>query len=88
MTDSFIYQNHKIVIKSGEDFSRSELISRLHQMNIDFNPNEKSKKYYINMYNESIKNNNNKLKIIEKLIGDTKEINYSMNENNTSKFSK
>ena len=85
MTDSFIYQNHKIVIKSGEDFSRSELISRLHQMNIDFNPNEKSKKYYINMYNESIKNNNNKLKIIEKLIGDTKEINYSMNEKNKTK---
>ena len=80
MSDSFIYQNQKIPIIPPENFSKMELKSRLHKMNVAFNPNEKNKKYYINLYNESIQNNNNKLKIIEDLIDDTKKHNNYMNE--------
>ena len=80
MSDYFIYQNHKIQIFPGEDFSKIELIHRLNQMNVELNPNEKSKKYLCKKYNESIKNNNNKMKIIEKLIEDTNNKLNSLNE--------
>ena len=34
--DTFIYSGKKVVIRKGKDFSKNEIKSRLHQMNIDF----------------------------------------------------
>ena len=71
MNDTFFFQNKEIIIIPAENFSKKELQNRLKIMGIDFNLNENSKKYYDNKYNEAVKNNENKLKIIDKLITDT-----------------
>jgi len=72
MTETFNYKNHKLKILNGETFSLNQLKSRLHQMEIPFNINEKHKKsYYSQLYNQAIKNNNNKMKIIDLLISDS-----------------
>ena len=74
MTETFNYKNDILKIKNGEDFSLNELKSRLHRMEIPFNENEKKKKsYYCQLYNQAIKNNNNKMKIINILINDSVE---------------
>ena len=72
MTETFNYKNYKLKILNGETFSLNQLKSRLHQMEIPFNINEKHKKsYYSQLYNQAIKNNNNKMKIIDLLISDS-----------------
>ena len=72
MTETFNYKNYKLKIVNGENFSLNQLKSRLHQMGIPFNENEKKKKsYYSQLYNQSIRNNNNKMKIINLLINDS-----------------
>ena len=59
MTETFNYKNYKLKILNGETFSLNQLKSRLHQMEIPFNINEKHKKsYYSQLYNQAIKNNN------------------------------
>ena len=74
MTETFNYKNYILKIKNGEDFSLNELKSRLHRMEIPFNENEKKKKsHYCQLYNQAIKNNNNKMKIINILINDSVE---------------
>ena len=74
MTETFNYKNHKLKILNGETFSLNQLKSRLHQMEIPFNINEKHKKsYYSQLYNQAIKNNNNKMKIIDLLISDSND---------------
>ena len=74
MTETFNYKNDILKIKNGEDFSLNELKSRLHRMEIPFNENEKKKKsHYCQLYNQAIKNNNNKMKIINILINDSVE---------------
>ena len=47
MIGSFYFENNDILLLPGDNFSKKELISRLHKMEIEFNPNEKLKKYYI-----------------------------------------
>ena len=71
MIGSFYFENNDILLLPGDNFSKKELISRLHKMEIEFNPNEKLKKYYIDKYNQYILDNNLRLKIIDKLIEDT-----------------
>ena len=41
MQGSFIYNNKEILLIPGESFSKNQLKSRLHEMEVDFNNNEK-----------------------------------------------
>ncbi len=79
MTDTFDYNNNKLIILPGNCFNVNELKSRLHSMDTPFDENSKHKKgYYEQLYNEAIKFKENKLKIITSLITDT---NNKMNSN-------
>ena len=79
MTDTFNYNNNKLIILPGNCFNINELKSRLHSMDTPFDENSKHKKgYYEQLYNEALKFNENKLKIITSLITDT---NNKMNSN-------
>ena len=80
--DTFIYSGNKVVIRKGKDFSKNELKSRLHQMNIDFDISKSSKTYFTNLYDEALYNNSNKIKIIDKLKGDTERLGLLTNNQN------
>ena len=80
--DTFIYSGNKVVIRKGKDFSKNELKSRLHQMNIDFDISKSSKTYFTNLYDEALYNNSNKIKIIDKLKGDTERLGLLTNKQN------
>ena len=71
MQGSFIYNNKEILLIPGESFSKNQLKSRLHEMEVDFNNNEKKKQYYVEKYNQNIYNEYYRSKIIDKLIIDT-----------------
>jgi hypothetical protein len=69
---SFIYNNEKFLIIPGSRFSKNELKTRLKIMGIeDITGNNPDKKYYINLYETSLKSNQNKLKILPQLRKDT-----------------
>lgn len=57
-------------IRPGMAFSLRELKSRLHAMDIPMDPNIREKKYYVDLYNKAIKDDNNKDKIIGSLFKD------------------
>ena len=60
-----------VVLLPGKRFSKKELIIRLQQMNVQFEPNSKIKKYYEDLYENAIKYDVNKIKIFDKLFKDT-----------------
>ena len=69
---SFIFNNEKFFIIPGSRFKKSELQARLKIMGIqDINSSNQDKKYFINLYETSLKNNQNKLKILPQLRKDT-----------------
>ena len=80
--DTFIYSGKKVVIRKGKDFSKNEIKSRLHQMNIDFDLSETSKTYFTNLYDEALYNNSNKIKIFDKLKSDTERLGLVTNNQN------
>ncbi len=80
--DTFIYSGKKVVIRKGKDFSKNEIKSRLHQMNIDFDLSENSKTYLTNLYDEALYNNSNKIKIFDKLKSDTERLGILTNNQN------
>ena len=55
-----------IKLKEGKDFTSNELKKRLIKMNIPIESNQ-SKKYYINQYNEAIKDEKKREKIKNEL---------------------
>lgn len=57
-------------IRPGMAFSLRELKSRLHAMDIPMDPNIREKKYYVDLYNKAIKDDNNKDKIFGSLFKD------------------
>ena len=57
-------------IRPGMAFSLRELKSRLHAMDIPMDPNIKEKKYYVDLYNKAIIDDNNKDKIFGSLFKD------------------
>ena len=71
-----------IKLKEGKDFTLNELKKRLIKMNIEIESNL-PKKYYINEYNEAIKNEKNREKIKNELNEDLNlnEINLSHKRN-------
>lgn len=80
--DTFIYSGKKVVIRKGKDFSKNEIKSRLHQMNIDFDLSENSKTYFTNLYDEALYINSNKIKIFDKLKSDTERLGLLTNNQN------
>ena len=80
--DTFIYSGKKVVIRKGKDFSKNEIKSRLHQMNIDFDLSETSKTYFTNLYDEALYINSNKIKIFDKLKSDTERLGLVTNNQN------
>lgn len=67
-------------IVEGENLTRNELKSRLNQMDIVFNPNNQKKIYFVGLYNEAVKNAENREKILEKLKRDTESYNERRNK--------
>jgi hypothetical protein len=73
----FTYNNQSIVLLPGSRFTKNELTSRLHQMNIDTN-NIQNKNTLVNLYESSLQRNENKLKIFDRLRKDTELLNSKL----------
>ena len=74
---SFIYNNEKFIILPGTRFTKKEIMTRLHLMGINWNNNQ-DKLYLCNLYESSLKDNQNKLKIITQLRKDTDNLNIKL----------
>ena len=74
----FIYNNESVIIKPGQEFSSNELKLRLKTMGLDANYFQ-NKSSLIKLYDISVKTDENKIKIINKLMHDT-ELNGYNNE--------
>ena len=72
----FIYNNQSVIIKPGQDCSSNELKLRLKTMGLDAN-NFQNKSSLIKLYDISIKTDENKIKIINKLMHDTEVNDYN-----------
>ena len=82
---SFIYNQESVIIKPGEQFSINELKSRLNQMGIYAN-NIQDKYELKNLYDSSLKNDGNKIKIFDMLKKDTEiYYKYQLLKNNKEK---
>ena len=77
----FIYNNQSVIIKPGQDFSSNELKLRLKTMGLDAN-NFQNKSSLIKLYDISIKTDENKIKIINKLMHDTEVNDYNKPKKN------
>lgn len=82
MNNSMNYQtirmnNESIVIVPGSKFTKNELKSRLHSMDIDANDIQ-DKNSLINLYESTLSNNYNKFKIFKKLREDTEIYNSKL----------
>ena len=60
--------------KDANDLTLNEIKSRLMCMDVDFDPNIKTKSYYIALYNHSVKEGSNRRKISNKLLDDASKI--------------
>ena len=77
----FIYNNESVIIKPGQEFSSNELKLRLKTMGMDANSFQ-NKSSLIKLYDISIKTDENKIKIINKLMHDTEVNDYSKTKKN------
>ena len=75
----FTNNGNSVLLFPGKYFSKKELNSRLHQMDIDYDQTSLLKKYFIDLYDNALKDKNNLLKIIDRLQKDTNQYN---NKNN------
>ena len=83
----FTYNNESLVLLPGRYFTKTVLISRLHQMNIDSNINQ-DKTVLINLYESSLQNNSNKIKIYDILRKDTEILNSKLGQRQSLQASK
>ena len=74
---SFTYNNESFIIIPGSRFTKNELKTRLRLMGVDDN-NSQDKRFLSDLYESSLKNNQNKLKIISQLKKDTDNINAKL----------
>ena len=72
----FIYNNESVIIKPGQEFSSNELKLRLKTMGLDAN-NFQNKSSLIKLYDISVKTDENRIKIINKLMHDTELYGYN-----------
>ena len=74
-----------VLLLPGSRFTKNELNSRLHQMDVQYDQTNQTKKYFINLYENALKYDVNKQKIFEKLLKDT--IYYNNVQNSINKDS-
>ena len=74
---SFTYNNESFLIIPGSRFTKNELKTRLRLMGVDDN-NSQDKTLLADLYESSLKNNENKLKILSQLKKDTDNINAKL----------
>ena len=76
---TFIYNGKQLVIYPPSKFTINELRSRLHQMDVDFDQEKRVKSYFCELYERAVKDLNNRIKIIDKIIFDTEYFTQSLN---------
>ena len=74
---SFVFNNESFIIIPGHLFKKDDLKSRLNMMGVDAN-NIQSKTSLIDLYNSSLKKDENKIKILSKLRIDTDNMNTKL----------
>lgn len=66
----FTYNNESVILKPGDQFSKNELKSRLHDMDVDA-INIESKPQLVNLYESTLRDDRNKFKLFNRLRKDT-----------------
>ena len=72
----FSHSDIKVKIKKGIDFSIKELKSLLQKMGVDISETKNIKSILVNLYDHTIKNDCNKIKIIDLLKQDSVCLGY------------
>ena len=67
----YTYLGQTVLLIPGSRFTKKELNSRLHQMDVQYDQSNQSKSYFINLYENALKYDVNKKKIFDKLLKDT-----------------
>ena len=68
---TFTHLGNTVILRPGNQFSKQELNSRLHQMEVQYDQSSMSKAYFTNLYENALKYDQNKIKIFDRLIKDT-----------------
>ena len=82
----YTYLGQTVLLIPGSRFTKKELNSRLHQMDVQYDQSNQSKNYFVNLYENALKYNVNKQKIFDKLLKDT--IYYNNVQNSISNNSR
>ena len=76
----FTHLGKSVILLPGSRFTKNELNSRLHQMDVQYDQSSLSKKYFIDLYENALKYDVNKIKIFDRLIKDTIRYNEMQNK--------
>ena len=82
---TFTHLGNTVILRPGSQFSKQELNSRLHQMEVQYDQTNMSKNYFKNLYENALKYDQNKIKIFDRLIKDT-IIYKNLLKNNSQNF--
>ena len=67
---TFTYNNQSVILRPGNQFTKNELRSRLHQMDVD-SIGIDSRAQLINLYESTLRDDRNKFKLFDRLRDDT-----------------
>lgn len=67
----YTYLGQTVILRPGHRFTKKQLISRLHEMDVQFDQTVEPKIYYIDLYENALKYDVNRKKIFNQLIQDT-----------------
>jgi len=82
---TFTHLGSTVILRPASQFSKQELNSRLHQMEVQYDQTNMSKNYFKNLYENALKYDQNKIKIFDRLIKDT-IIYKNLLKNNSQNF--
>ena len=82
---TFTHLGNTVILRPASQFSKQELNSRLHQMEVQYDQTNMSKNYFKNLYENALKYDQNKIKIFDRLIKDT-IIYKNLMKNNSQNF--
>ena len=68
---TFTHLGKTVILRPGSRLEKNELNSRLHQMDVQYDQSSLSKKYFIDLYENALKYDVNKIKIFDRLLKDT-----------------
>lgn len=78
----FTYFGKTALLMPGKKFTKNELISRLHQMDVQFDQSSLLKQDFIDLYENALKYDVNKIKIFDRLLKDTFYYEQTKNKKN------